>query len=123
VEAKAARSDFPCIESRQAVPDPIIPIKKEEEDDDRPRAPDDRELLWLRVASDRGYPLCEWRRSLAPCHCGPAHLHGSALLAHAWWRPPRVARPQTISALQRAGSLTPLSLLCSFFLLHQKAIP
>jgi hypothetical protein len=39
---------------------------------------------------------------------GPAHLHSSGLLVNTWERPSRVARPQTISALKRAGSLARL---------------
>jgi hypothetical protein len=38
---------------------------------------------------------------------GPAHLHSSGLLVHAWERPSRVARPQTISALKRSGIARP----------------
>jgi hypothetical protein len=80
----------PRIESRQG------------KEDDRPRAPDDREGLWLCVASDRGCPRCDWRRSLTHCHRGLAHLHGSTLLVHAWVPSPSGATPQRVSALGRA---------------------
>jgi hypothetical protein len=91
----------PRIESRQGkVLDPIAPIKKKE--DDRPRVPDDRLGLWLRMASDRGCPRCDWRSSLVHCHRGPAHLHRSTLLVHAWEPSPSGATPQRVSALGRA---------------------
>jgi hypothetical protein len=40
----------------------------------RPRAPHDREDLWLRVAGDCEAARVRLERLLAPCQLGPAHL-------------------------------------------------